>query len=85
MDAVYRDIVPGRRIIHTYDMHRGDERISVSLATIELEPHSDGARMTLTEHGVYLDGYDTAQQREHGTIELMNALGGFLQGRGDGL
>lgn len=85
LDAVYQDIVPGRRIIHTYDMHRGDERISVSLTTIELEPHGDGARMTLTEHGVYLDGYDTPQQREHGTIELMNSLGGFLKGRGDGL
>jgi hypothetical protein len=28
--------VPGRRIVHTYDMHRGDARISVSVTTIEL-------------------------------------------------
>lgn len=79
MDAVYQDIVPGRRIIHAYDMHRGDERISVSLATVEVEPHGNGARVTLTEHGVYLDGQDTPQQREHGTIEMMNALGEFVQ------
>jgi uncharacterized protein YndB with AHSA1/START domain len=85
LDAVYQDIVPGRRIIHAYDMHRDDVRISVSLATIEVEPHGDGARLTLTEHGVYLDGHDTPQQREHGTIEMMNALGEFVESGGGGL
>jgi len=84
LDAVYQDIVPGRRIIHVYDMHKDDARISVSLATIELEPHGDGTRLTLTEHGVYLDGHDTPQQREHGTIEMMNALGEFVESGGDG-
>jgi uncharacterized protein YndB with AHSA1/START domain len=77
-DAVYQDIVPGRRIIHAYDMHRDDVRISVSLATIEIEAHGDGARLTLTEHGVYLDGHDTPEAREHGTNELMGALGDYL-------
>jgi uncharacterized protein YndB with AHSA1/START domain len=84
LDAVYQDIVPGRRIIHAYDMHKDDARISVSLATIELEPHGDGTRLTLTEHGVYLDGHDTPQQREHGTIEMINALGEFVESGGDG-
>src|SRR5277367_2883675 len=28
-DAVYADIVPAQRIVHTYDMHRDDARISV--------------------------------------------------------
>lgn len=84
MDAVYQDIVPGRRIIHAYDMHMDDVRISVSLATIELEPRGDGTRLTLTEHGVYLDGHDTPQQREHGTIEMMDALGAFVESGGDG-
>ena len=27
LDAVYQDIVPGRRIIHAYDMHKDDVRI----------------------------------------------------------
>jgi uncharacterized protein YndB with AHSA1/START domain len=85
LDAVYQDIVPGRRIIHAYDMHKDDVRISVSLATVEVEPHGDGARLTLTEHGVYLDGHDTPQQREHGTIELMDALGAFVEGGEGGL
>ncbi|MGD0454398.1 MAG: SRPBCC family protein [Solirubrobacteraceae bacterium] len=77
-DAVYQDIVPGCRIIHAYDMHREHARISVSLATIELEAHGDGARLTLTEHGVYLDGHDTPEQREHGTNEMVDALRDYL-------
>jgi uncharacterized protein YndB with AHSA1/START domain len=84
-DAVYQDIVAGRRIIYTYDMHRDDARISVSLAVVEIDAHGEGTRLTLTEHGVYLDGHDTPAQREHGTIELMDALGELVQGGGGGL
>ena len=36
-DARYQDIVPNERIIYSYDMHLDDKRISVSLATVELE------------------------------------------------
>jgi uncharacterized protein YndB with AHSA1/START domain len=85
-DAVFQDIVAGVRIIHAYDMHRDDVRISVSLATIELEAQGEGTRLTLTEHGVYLDGHDTPAQREHGTKALMGALGAYLrEGIEDGL
>ena len=77
-DAVYQDIVSGQRIVHCYDMHRDDVRISVSLATIEIEAHGDGARLTLTEHGVYLDGHDTPEQREHGTNAMIEALAEYL-------
>jgi uncharacterized protein YndB with AHSA1/START domain len=78
-DAVYQDIVPGQRIVHCYDMHREDVRISVSLATIEIEAHGDGTRLTLTEHGVYLDGHDTPAQREHGTNVMIEALAEYLR------
>jgi uncharacterized protein YndB with AHSA1/START domain len=78
-DAVYQDIVPGARIIHAYDMHRDGVRISVSLATVELEAQGEGTRLTVTEHGVYLDGHDTPAQREHGTKALMGALGAYLR------
>jgi uncharacterized protein YndB with AHSA1/START domain len=84
-DSVYQDIVPGRRIVHAYDMHKDDVRISVSLTTVEVEPDGDGTRMTLTEYGVYLDGHDTPQQREHGTNELIDALGAFVESGGGGL
>lgn len=80
-DALYRDIVPGVRIIYAYDMYREDSRISASLATVELEPAGEGTRLTFTEQGVFLDGLDTPAAREHGTGPLLDALGAYL-GRG---
>jgi uncharacterized protein YndB with AHSA1/START domain len=80
-EARYQDIVPNERIVFTYDMHLGDARISVSLTTIELAPAGTGTRLVFTEQGVYLDGYDDARQREHGTRELLDALGAALQAR----
>ena len=73
-NATFYDIVPDQRIVTTYEMHLGENRISVSLATTEIEPKGKGTRMIYTEQGVYLDGYDNAGQREHGTKELFDAL-----------
>ncbi len=78
-DAVFADIVPLQRIVHTYDMHRNDARISVSVATIEFEAVADATRLTLTEQGVFLDGLDTSAEREHGTRAMLDALATHLQ------
>ncbi|MDR3475828.1 MAG: SRPBCC family protein [Devosia sp.] len=77
-NAVYQDIVPDRRIVFSYDMMLDDRRISVSLTTIELRPEGAGTRMLFTEQGAYLDGYDDAGAREHGTRELVEQLGRSL-------
>jgi uncharacterized protein YndB with AHSA1/START domain len=77
--AVYQDIVPDERIVYTYDMCLDDNRISVSLATLEFEPEGTGTRLILTEQGAYLDGYDDSSLREQGTRELLNALGAELE------
>jgi len=84
-DALYQDIVPGQRIVYTYDMHRDEQRISVSVATIEIEPAGAGTRLTLTEQGVYLDGLDTSAAREHGTNVLMDTLGALMEGTEGGV
>jgi uncharacterized protein YndB with AHSA1/START domain len=76
--------VPGKRIIYAYDMHSDEDRISVSLATVEIEPDGEGTRLSLTEHGVFLDGRDEPARREHGTHALMDALGAHLEGSGRG-
>lgn len=55
------------------------QRISVSLATVEIEPEGDGTRMTVVEHGAFLDGLDNVRQRQEGTEALMDALGGSLK------
>jgi len=80
-DATYRDIVPGERFIYAYDMFSDETRISVSLGTVELAPAGDGTRLTYTDHGAYLDGLDTPEEREHGTNELLDALGRVLAGQ----
>ena len=77
-DARYYDIVDNERIVYAYEMHMGDARISVSLATIELTPTGDGTKLVLTEAGAFLDGHDTPEQREGGTGSLLDALGKAL-------
>jgi len=78
-EAVYQDIVPNERIVTTYEMHMGDARISVSLSTVEFTPDGAGTRLTYTEQGAFLDGHDTPAIREHGTRELLDALGAVLE------
>ncbi len=77
-DCFYQDIVPDERIIYSYVMHLDGRKISVSQAAIELKPEGKKTKMTLTEYGDYLDGYDDAASREHGTNFLMDALGKSL-------
>jgi len=78
-DARYQDIVPDQRIVYTYEMHLDEARISVSLATVELVPAGAETRMTVTEHGAYLDGLDTPAAREEGTNWLLDQLGEALK------
>jgi uncharacterized protein YndB with AHSA1/START domain len=77
-EAIYQDIVPNERIVFSYDMHLGDRRISVSLTTVEFAADGAGTTLTFTEQGVFLDGYDDAGSREHGTRELLGQLGASL-------
>ncbi len=79
LEAIYQDIVPDERIVYSYEMKMDDARISVSPATVQLEADGDGTRLTYTEQDAYLDGLDTPDQREHGTGELLNALGKSLE------
>lgn len=78
-EGLYQDIVPDRRIIYSYDMHIGENRISVSLATVELTPEGDRTRLVFTEQGAFLDGYDDAGQREEGTRGLLDNLAAALR------
>ncbi|AZO21306.1 polyketide cyclase [Mesorhizobium sp. M1E.F.Ca.ET.045.02.1.1] len=78
-NAVYQDIVPNRRIVYSYELLFGKTRVSVSLATIELIAEGKGMRLILTEQGAFFDGHDKPGTREHGTGELLDALGAALQ------
>jgi uncharacterized protein YndB with AHSA1/START domain len=73
-ETMFRDIVPGERIILVYDMFIAGKRISVSLLTLEFKPAGHGTRLVLTEQDVFLDGYSDSGAREAGTRELLDAL-----------
>lgn len=80
-DATYFDIQPEARIVYAYEMHLDDKKISVSLATIEFSAAGAGTKLKITEQGVFLDGYDDAGSRKHGTNFLMDAMEASLQTR----
>jgi uncharacterized protein YndB with AHSA1/START domain len=77
--ATYTDIVPDERIVYTYEMTMGGERISVSVATVEITAvPSGGTDLKITEQGVYLDGLDQPSMRRDGTEHLLDVLGESL-------
>jgi uncharacterized protein YndB with AHSA1/START domain len=73
-DCLYRDIVENERIVYSYVMYIDGRKISVSQACIELKPEGTGTKLVLHEYGDFLDGYDDAGSREHGTNFLMDQL-----------
>jgi uncharacterized protein YndB with AHSA1/START domain len=81
--ATYQDIVPDERIVYAYEMRQDDRKISVSLATLEFKPAGQGTRLVMTEQGAFLDGYDDAGSREHGTAILLDRVGQSLVERAE--
>lgn len=80
--ATYHDIVANERIVLVYDLFHGDEKLSVSLQTIELR--ADGARTRLlhTEQGAYFTGgQEAVNAREHGTAWHVDNLVALVEGR----
>jgi len=79
-DAVYFDVVADRRLVYAYEMTLDDRKISVSLATMEIEASGTGSRLRVTEQGAFLDGYDDGGKRAQGTGWLLDRLGASLAG-----
>ena len=77
-DALYEDIVPDERIVYGYNMHLNGKKMSVSVATVELLAAGKGTQLSYTEQGVYLDGLDKPELREHGTAEMLDKLAATL-------
>jgi uncharacterized protein YndB with AHSA1/START domain len=74
-DATYHDVIPGERLVYSYEMYLDDKKISVSLATPRLKAEGGKTTLKVTEQGAFLDGYDDAGSREQGTAHLLDALG----------
>lgn len=80
--ATYHDIEENERIILVYDMFRNDEKLSVSLLTLEFRAEEGKTQLIHTEQGSYLTGGEEAVKgREHGTTWHINNLVAVIEGR----
>jgi uncharacterized protein YndB with AHSA1/START domain len=88
-ESLYRDIVPGERIVYTSTMSTETDLWTVSLTTVQFTPAGDagdggdgGTTLVLTEQGAFLDGQEQPQWREHGTAEQLDKLAAVLEQEG---
>jgi len=77
-EARYYDIVADERIIYSYEMHLDDNKISVSIATLEFKAEGESCRLTMHEDGAFLDGYDGVDSRRKGTEFLLDTVARVL-------
>jgi uncharacterized protein YndB with AHSA1/START domain len=77
-DTFHHDIVPNRRVVSSYSMTIGDQRISTSLLTLELESRGTGTRMRFTEQAAFFDGADGIERRREGWSSLLDRLADTL-------
>jgi uncharacterized protein YndB with AHSA1/START domain len=76
-EATYHVIEADAQIVYSYVMFHNDVRLSVSVASIELDELDGGAatRLVFTEQGAYFEAGEAANaEREAGTIALMKQL-----------
>lgn len=80
--ATYHDIVADERIILVYDLFHDEQKLSVSLQTLEFRAEGDRTRLIHTEQGSYLvGGAEAVKSREHGTAWHIDNLVALLEGQ----
>jgi uncharacterized protein YndB with AHSA1/START domain len=80
-EGLFRDIVPGTRIVVANFIDVDGRRISVSQFTVHFSPEGSGTRLVVTEQGAYLDGHDSPESRATGIRAQLEALAAELGGR----
>lgn len=78
-EGMFRDIVPGERIVVANWIDVDGQRISVSQFTAEFRAEGSGTRLVVTEQGAYLDGHDSPDSRAIGIRAQLQALAAELQ------
>jgi len=78
-ETVYQDIVANRRIVFAYTMTIGENRISASLATVELLPSENGTALIFTEQGAFFENSDGPKMRQEGWNGILDALRAELE------
>jgi uncharacterized protein YndB with AHSA1/START domain len=73
-EGTFLDIVPDQRVVSAFAMSIAGRCISVTLVTFDLEPAGNGTALTLTHQGVFFEGSDGPERREHGWKSLLDRL-----------
>lgn len=80
--ATYHDIIENERIILVYDLFHNQDKLSVSLLTLEFRAEGSKTRLLHTEQGAYLvGGSEAVQGREPGTTWHIDNLVALIEGR----
>ncbi|HJP89253.1 MAG TPA: SRPBCC domain-containing protein [Candidatus Limnocylindrales bacterium] len=79
LETRYWDIVPGERIVATYDVVIDGRRLSVSLWSVFLAPTATGTKLITVEDGAFLDDLDHAPARLQGVTYDYDNLGRYLE------
>ena len=78
-EARYHDVLANERLIYSYEMHLDGRKISVSLATVSFAAEDGQTRLTITEQGTFLDGYEDRGSRAQGTGQLLDQVEASLR------
>jgi uncharacterized protein YndB with AHSA1/START domain len=73
-ESSFQNIVPNRRLVFTSTMWLAAKCISISIATVELQPSEKGTDLTLTFQSAFLEGADGPAMREAGWNTLLGKL-----------
>ena len=73
-DAVYQDILPGRRIVLVQTMSLGGRHISSALLTFELLDEDEGTTLICTHQAAFYEGSGGPEMRRHGWEVLFGRL-----------
>jgi uncharacterized protein YndB with AHSA1/START domain len=77
-DARFHEVISNQLLVYVYDMYVNEEKLSVSLASVEFLPEGAGTHLRMTEQGVFFGGRDDATGREQGTVWLLHKLAAEL-------
>lgn len=78
IESHYYDIVANERIVYAYEVLIDGARTSVSVATVSFAAEGSGTKLTVTEHGAFLDGLDKPGDRQGGTEFVLDRLAALL-------
>ena len=82
--GLYQDIVEDRRMVISAVMDRDGDIVSVTTMSLEFEADGAGTKLTFAEHGVFLDGHDSWENREAGSGSGLDNLAALLARESEG-